>query len=231
MPEIISRADAKARGLKRYYTGEACAKEHIAERGTASRACMECARIKSRNATPAIRAAKRKRQGVWASTPRGRAVRTAWRIEKNKDLSYREAQKAKRRSQESTPKTREVKRNNYLVRKYGITLEERDAMLLSQNMRCACCGQGHPGNNQKWHTDHCHTTGKVRGILCHGCNTGLGQTRESVAVLKSMIAYIERHESHFMRVGKILFTEEELQKIFPYRTQRFIRELDVDRPG
>jgi len=45
MPEIISRADAKAAGLKRYFTGKPCPRGHIAERYVNSKGCRECGRI------------------------------------------------------------------------------------------------------------------------------------------------------------------------------------------
>ncbi len=48
MPEIITRAEAKARGLKRYFTGKACPRGHLAERFVSSPICLECARSKAR---------------------------------------------------------------------------------------------------------------------------------------------------------------------------------------
>jgi hypothetical protein len=48
MMEIITRAQAKARGLKRYFTGEACKRGHVAERSVASHGCMDCAHLRWR---------------------------------------------------------------------------------------------------------------------------------------------------------------------------------------
>lgn len=55
---------------------------------------------------------------------------------------------------------------------YGITLDEYETRVLEQGGRCACCKRG---LGIKPVVDHCHTTGVVRGIVCYGCNTGLGK--------------------------------------------------------
>jgi hypothetical protein len=74
---------------------------------------------------------------------------------------------------------------------YGITLVEWRALFESQGNCCALCGSDSPGNGKaNWHTDHCHATGKVRGILCHNCNVLLGHAKESIAVLKRAVVYL-----------------------------------------
>jgi hypothetical protein len=62
------------------------------------------------------------------------------------------------------------------LRKYGLTEEGFQAILDSQDGRCACCGTDTPGGHgNQWHVDHCHETGKIRGLLCAHCNTGAGK--------------------------------------------------------
>lgn len=75
-------------------------------------------------------------------------------------------------------------KSRHLKSKYGITVEQRDELLESQGNCCAICKSIDPGP-KGWHTDHCHKTGRVRGILCNGCNVGLGHFKESVAVLNA----------------------------------------------
>jgi Recombination endonuclease VII len=76
-------------------------------------------------------------------------------------------------------------------RKYGITEEERDALLEKQGFVCAICGSDSPGiKGRGWHTDHCHETGQVRGMLCCHCNVGLGMFKDSPAHLTSAINYL-----------------------------------------
>lgn len=77
------------------------------------------------------------------------------------------------------PKTRmtpdERKRrvaSNWLRYRYGITIEDYERMLAEQNNQCAICGVA-PPPGRRFHTDHNHATGVVRGLLCQRCNIGL----------------------------------------------------------
>ena len=64
-------------------------------------------------------------------------------------------------------------------RKFGITAAEYDAMLAAQGGHCAICPATEPGGRDRFfHIDHDHKTGKVRGLLCHGCNAALGFMRD-----------------------------------------------------
>lgn len=56
-----------------------------------------------------------------------------------------------------------------LLRRYGLTKERYEAMLLAQDGRCACCGYP-PTGSHALGVDHCHETGRVRGLLCKVCN-------------------------------------------------------------
>ena len=78
-----------------------------------------------------------------------------------------------------------------LKNSYGMTLEEKEALLKSQNNKCKICKDELQG--KKLHIDHCHTTGKIRAILCHHCNTGLGLFKESPELLTKAIEYLEKH--------------------------------------
>ena len=57
--------------------------------------------------------------------------------------------------------------------KFGITTAEYNALLKKQNGKCAICGKSH-NNKRRFCIDHCHKTNKIRGLLCNGCNTGVG---------------------------------------------------------
>lgn len=73
----------------------------------------------------------------------------------------------------------------------GITYAERDLLLQEQEGRCKCCSKETSGSKKGWHVDHCHTTGKIRGILCANCNIALGQVNDSVEHLEQLIDYIK----------------------------------------
>lgn len=72
--------------------------------------------------------------------------------------------------------------------RYGVTVAEVDAMIAKQNNRCAICKQL---SSRRLCLDHCHDTGKIRGIICHDCNLALGRVKDNVDVLRSMIEYLE----------------------------------------
>lgn len=96
------------------------------------------------------------------------------------------------------------KRRYRLKENYDISLEAWSALYTRQAGRCAICACQLPElaemqrsiprkNKTQWSTDHCHLTGKVRGILCHGCNVGIGYFREDVEVVRRAIKYLESH--------------------------------------
>src|SRR5437763_1948078 len=63
----------------------------------------------------------------------------------------------------------ESKRRYSLGKLYGITPEQWEEIFETQGSACGVCGATEPRGG-RWHTDHCHDTGKVRGILCFKCN-------------------------------------------------------------
>ncbi|MGH8908307.1 MAG: endonuclease VII domain-containing protein [Egibacteraceae bacterium] len=76
--------------------------------------------------------------------------------------------------------------------KFGITRQQFSAMLDSQSGSCAICTRDKPGGRGNWHVDHDHDTGRIRGLLCHWCNLGLGQFRDKIELLSLAIDYLRR---------------------------------------
>lgn len=76
-----------------------------------------------------------------------------------------------------------------LFRLYEMTLEEWTELLIQQLGLCALCGVQMDGPNEPM-VDHCHLTGKVRGLLCGGCNTGLGMFEDCIDLLKLAVKYL-----------------------------------------
>lgn len=98
---------------------------------------------------------------------------------------------AKRRYHERNPGYKAAAERR---RRYGLT-EADYQQLLEQHPACAICGTPW-GSTQATgpHVDHNHTTGKVRSLLCRGCNVGIGSLKESQAILRRAIAYLALHE-------------------------------------
>lgn len=104
-------------------------------------------------------------------------------------------------------KRKEIRRRHYLkdpgkkwvsnlMRLYNITAEEYSAMLIKQNHCCAICdkheSQNVVGNKTiRLAVDHCHDTGKIRGLLCDVCNTSIGKFKHSAELLQKAISYIQ----------------------------------------
>lgn len=78
---------------------------------------------------------------------------------------------------------------NNRLRKYGITKEQWDELFRAQGECCAGCRSPEPGRKD-WATDHCHTTGRVRGILCDGCNLALGHVKDDPDRLEALARYL-----------------------------------------
>lgn len=105
-----------------------------------------------------------------------------------------------RRILEAKPEVRNRRLCTYLTRTYGITLADWDRMYAAQGGCCAACGRPvadryyrADADRPKAATDHCHKTGRVRGILCHGCNVAVGMLSESPARADGLAAYIRRN--------------------------------------
>ena len=85
-------------------------------------------------------------------------------------------------------------KNCTLTRSYGITVEEYNRMLAKQEGRCAICKSTDPRSPKRinhWYVDHCHETGKVRGLLCNHCNRGLGLLGDNLANFQAAVDYLK----------------------------------------
>lgn len=78
-----------------------------------------------------------------------------------------------------------------LLKKYGLTIEDYERLVREQEGSCALCGE--PPTQGNLAVDHCHTSGRVRGLLCRGCNTGLGNFKESPELLDRAANYLRTH--------------------------------------
>lgn len=106
------------------------------------------------------------------------------------EREYREAKPLSERS--------DRQRGHNLKSKYGITSTEYDEMLAAQDGVCAVCRQPETRYDPRWRVtrrlavDHCHTTGKVRGLLCFEHNSGLGKFADDPELLRAAAEYLER---------------------------------------
>jgi hypothetical protein len=92
---------------------------------------------------------------------------------------------------------REHRREYEIVKRYGITLTQKDELLAAQGGVCAICGTNKPA--RRWVVDHDHTCCSgiktcgfcVRGILCESCNAGIGSLQDNPEVIRQAAKYVE----------------------------------------
>lgn len=75
---------------------------------------------------------------------------------------------------------------------YGLSGNDYALMLKNQNGLCAANNCEEKAHGGRLSVDHDHSTGRVRGLLCHACNMSLGRVNDSIEKLKGLIAYLER---------------------------------------
>jgi len=97
---------------------------------------------------------------------------------------YRDIKRTALRGRQPTTRT-ERDRHNHYIRKYGLSGEDVEKLKSLQNSQCAICKLKKP-----LEVDHCHSSKKVRGMLCSSCNRGLGQFRDRADIMQSAIHYI-----------------------------------------
>jgi hypothetical protein len=105
--------------------------------------------------------------------------------------------------------TRAAARQSHLRLKYGMTEDDYHALLARQGGRCAICSatkesrqssrrrvyaRNDPKQDYRLCIDHCHQSGKVRGVLCSRCNSLIGQAKDDPAVLLAAAQYLLRHQ-------------------------------------
>jgi len=87
-------------------------------------------------------------------------------------------------------------KNKKLKKAYGISLDEYNELLSKQNGKCAICSVDNNGKyrnkSRAFAVDHCHTTGKIRGLLCSDCNIGIGLLKDNTDLLQSAIKYLNK---------------------------------------
>ena len=80
------------------------------------------------------------------------------------------------------------------LKKFDLSIEEYNTLIVKQNNRCKLCGK--PPKNRALAIDHCHITGRIRGLLCVSCNTSLGQLGDSVEAIEKVLVYLSNEQEN-----------------------------------
>jgi len=111
--------------------------------------------------------------------------------ERDKEYRSKNAEQTRLRSAEWYANNKERTKNSRLLRKYNISLDDYNKMLIEQEGKCWICSmKAEDEINKVLVVDHNHLTGKVRGLLCNRCNTAIGLLQESQEILQKVSKYL-----------------------------------------
>ncbi len=101
---------------------------------------------------------------------------------------------ARKRYLDQNPEVKTLTDRKYHLKRYGLTVESYNSLFLKQNGCCAGCNLHQSEFNRNFAVDHCHTTGKVRGLLCVACNLVIGHAQDDTSILLNLIKYLNNHK-------------------------------------
>lgn len=114
------------------------------------------------------------------------------RVEINREQELKKKRDRKRQVRAERPIDQRKSDHKSGMLKYGLTLSQFDEMIVAQVGLCAACDEPMIGE-RNCHVDHDHVTGRVRGLLCHGCNCAAGYMSDSSVRAKKLSQYLESH--------------------------------------
>jgi hypothetical protein len=139
----------------------------------------------------------------------GKVVGVTNRIEGNRSVQYlvecskcgethtrnakhlKQGQESQECSMYKPPNWSGLERQDNIIRKqYGISMQEFNELLKHQGGGCAICAKPISALRRRMNIDHCHETNVVRGILCSGCNTGLGHLGDNLDGLQRALDFL-----------------------------------------
>ena len=87
---------------------------------------------------------------------------------------------------------------------HGITIEQFELLAKKQHGVCAICKSPPSKQNRKKRLciDHCHKTGKIRGLLCSKCNHGIGLFGDDKAIIVSAVNYISHADTGLVSISR-----------------------------
>lgn len=165
------------------YQGNPCRNGHDGTRYKRTDECLECKRSHHRQWKSSQNGMKYNRD--WARKKYVPSDRICLTPEQIKDRR-KEREKIAKSKPEYQIKRRETSWRHHLKERYGITSEQYQDMAKDGCQICGCFGN----SKKRLHVDHCHSTGKVRGVLCDPCNRGLGCFRDDISKIEKAISYL-----------------------------------------
>jgi len=187
-----SKAEAARTGA-RFFTSTPCPENHDSPRYARGGRCVDCTK-----AANAVRLGHAFRSGTVrgvvcaardAAATAGETTYQGAPCKRGHRLRFTASSNCVECSTVATARDAELRSWRRREKLYGISREEFDALFDSQNGLCPICTDSLPAVD-RIHVDHCHGTGRVRGLLCGRCNQGIGLLRESETIMRRAIAYV-----------------------------------------
>ena len=188
-----SKAAAGRVGARFFDTGEPCASGHAGPRYTRGGTCVQCVR-----ATNAARLGVSAKIGLRGQVNIARAAAVTGGettyvsdrpCRRGHTLRFTASSNCVECNAETLRRESEARKWARRMRLYGITQEQFHEILRDQGAACPICTDA-LADLSKIHVDHCHDTGRVRGLLCGRCNQAIGLLREDAESMRRAIAYV-----------------------------------------
>lgn len=190
---------ARELGELYYFTGKRCSKGHLSLRYSSSGNCVDCFDVKKLSVETNFRGRSSKRSEenqklAEAALNQGNTTYIPTdcckhghkeRFIGSNNCVQCSFQKSKERS--------EYAKWLRIKKEYGLSKEQFEEMQISQNNQCTICSSELTSKNT--HIDHCHTSKKIRSLLCSRCNQAIGLLDEDELRLKKAMEYIRKHNA------------------------------------
>lgn len=119
-----------------------------------------------------------------------------------KPYRERNIEKVREANRESKKRTYASRRDTLLKNRYGVQAFSYDELAQKQDNKCAICGT--TPENKRLDLDHCHSTKKIRGLLCNNCNRGLGHFKDNPKLLNNAISYLSNASASSLGMGEVV---------------------------
>lgn len=166
--EIITRSEAEKRGIRKYFTGKACARGHTCKRWASGGNCEECQILNVKR---------------WQKNNRDKINANRRRLRKEGRLTLPPSER---------PYDIEKRKQRYKGYRQSINERYKKEQVIKAGRdrphECEICGEA----EVRICFDHCHETGLFRGWLCVRCNSTLGLVRDKVNILEKLIEYLKK---------------------------------------
>lgn len=175
----LSRKEARARGEK-FYLGRICKNGNVAMRHVERKTCT-CEPCKSQRSNS---------EALKKGAERWRAKNKEAELARKRDGRKKDPIKVREYYRNYAAARKNLIRDRRYAEVYRMQPGEYDVFNDHQKGRCAICGQ-EPTEGKRLQVDHCHQTGRIRGLLCNGCNVAVGFMEKHRAEVPSMLNYAD----------------------------------------